>query len=160
VGGDIQYQTVWKPLNLVVQAATLRDPDPSRTIVDKTNHLVVPVYGTQFLVGGGADLTLSKFDAHVLVLPNRDLDRSTDYSFLSAVNVPFGRNLRLYSGHVYDHYSNQSVFSGQIAQVYNIGCSWKTAKWMELAFGGKAVRRPIRNDQAVYITMKFRMPLR
>lgn len=160
IGGELQYQTVWKPLQLRVQSAVLRDPDPNRTFVDKANQLVVPVYGLQGLVGGGADFSFQRAEAQLLVLPNRDLDRSTDYSLLSALNVPLNRNLKLRSGYIYDHYSRESVFSGKISQVYNLGLSWKMARWMEVSFGGKAVRRPIRNDQAVYVTTSFRLPLR
>jgi tetratricopeptide (TPR) repeat protein len=160
LGGELLYKTNWKPLQLRVQSAVLRDPDPNRTLVDKVNRHVVPVYGMQYLVGGGADLSFPRFDAQVLVLPNRDLDRSTDYSFLSALSVPLSRTLKLKSGYIYDHYSNQSAFTGKTAQVYNLGFSWKMAKWMELSVGGKAVRRPIRNDQAVYVTTSFRLPLR
>jgi hypothetical protein len=76
------------------------------------------------------------------------------------MSVPLSRTLKLKSGYIYDHYSNQSAFTGKTAQVYNLGFSWKMAKWMELSVGGKAVRRPIRNDQAVYVTTSFRLPLR
>lgn len=160
VSGDVEYHTAWKPLTLKIQAAGLRDPDPARTVVDKTNHLVNPVYGTQLLVGGGVRFSLPRLDAALLVLPNRDLDRSTDYSFLSAFEIPFAGKIKLRTGHVYDHYSRQSAFSGQIAQVFNVGASWKVARWLELGAGGKAVRRPIRNDQAVYLTTNFRLPIR
>ena len=160
LGGELLYKTSWKPLELRLQSAVLRDPDPNRTLVDKVNRLVVPVYGMQYLVGGGADISSPRFDAQVLVLPNRDLDRSTNYSFLSALSVPLSRALKLKSGYIYDHYSSQSAFSGKTAQVYNLGFSWKMTRWMELSVGGKAVRRPIRNDQAVYVTTSFRLPLR
>lgn len=160
VSGDIDYQTAWKPLSLQVKAAALRDPDPGRTFVDKPNHIVVPVYGKQFLMGGGGTFSLSRFEASVLMLPNRDLDRSTSFSFLSACTVPLRENLKLRAGHVYDNYSNQSVFRGQVAQVYNAGLSWKAARWTEISFGGKVVRRPVRNDQAIYVTTRVRLPIR
>ena len=160
LGGELVYNTSWKPLQLRLQSAVLRDPDPSRTFVDKANGIVTPVYGLQYLVGGGADLSFRRYEAELLVLPNRDLDRSTNYSFLGGLTVPVTRNLKLKSGYIFDHYSNQSVFSGNIAQVYNVGFSWKMARWMELSAGGKVVRRPIRNDQAVYVTTSFRLPLK
>ena len=160
VSGDIEYRTVWNPLRLQLKAAALSDPDPGRTTVDKSNHLVVPVYGKQFLVGGGGSLSLSRFEASLLMLPNRDLDRSTSYSFLSACTVPLRENLKLRAGHVYDNYSNESVFSGKVAQVFNAGLSWKAARWTEISFGGKVVRRPVRNDQAIYITTRLRLPIR
>ncbi len=160
LGGELLWKTTWKPLQVRLQSAVLRDPDPNRTLVDKASRLVVPVYGMQYLVGGGADISFPKFDAQVLVLPNRDLDRSTNYSFLSALNVALSRTLKLKSGYIYDHYSSESAFSGKTAQVYNVGFSWKMTRWMELSVGGKAVRRPIRNDQAVYVTTSFRLPLR
>ena len=69
-------------------------------------------------------------------------------------------NLKLRAGHVYDNYSNTSVFSGQIAQVFSAGLSWKAARWTEISFGGKVVRRPVRNDQAIYVTTRFRLPIR
>lgn len=160
LSGDIDYQTVWRPLSLQLKAATLRDPDPSRTTVDKPNHIVVPVYGKQFLVGGGATVSLPRFEVSTIMLPNRDLDRSTSYSFLSACTVQLRQNLKLRAGHVYDNYSNQSVFTGRTAQVFNAGVSWKAARWSEISFGGKVVRRPVRNDQAIYITTRFRLPIR
>lgn len=159
-GGDMLYNTAWKPLQLKLQAAVLRDPDPNRTLVDKANGIVTPVYGLQYLVGGGADLSTRHFEAQMLVLPNRDLDRSTNYSFLGGLTVPLNHDLKLRSGYIFDHYSSQSVFSGNIAQVYNLGFSWTMARWMELSAGGKVVRRPIQNDQAVYVTTSFRLPLR
>jgi len=160
VSRDIENQTTWRPQSMQVKAAVLRDPDPVRTSVDKTNHLVVPVYGKQFLFGGGGSLSFRRFEASLLVLPNRDLDRSTSYSFLSACVVAVRDNLKLRAGHVYDNYSNKSVFSGQVAQVYNAGLSWQAARWTEISFGGKVVRRPVRNDQAIYITTRFRLPIR
>lgn len=160
IGGELLYKTTWKPLQLRMVSAVLRDPDPNRTLVDKANRLVVPVYGLQYLLGGGMDLLFPRAEAQLLVLPNRDMDRSTDYSLLTAFSVPISRDLKLKSGYIYDHYSGQSVFSGKIAQVYNLGFSWKMARWVELSVGGKAVRRPIRNDQAVYVTTSFRLPLR
>lgn len=160
VSGDIDYQSSWKPLSLQLKAAALRDPDPDRTVVDKANHIVVPVYGKQFLLGGGGTVSLSRFEANTLVLPDRDLDRSTSYSILSSCTISLRENLRLRAGHVYDNYSNKSVFSGQIAQVYNAGLSWRAARWSEISFGGKVVRRPVRNDQAIYITTRFRLPIR
>ncbi len=160
VSGDIDYQTAWKPLSLQLKAATLRDPDPDRTVVDKTNHIVIPAYGKQFLAGGGGTFTFPRFEANVLILPNRDLDRSTSYSLLSACAVILHKDLKLRAGHVYDSYSNQSVFSGRIAQVYNAGLSWRPSRWSEISFGGKVVRRPVRNDQAIYVTTRFRLPIR
>jgi tetratricopeptide (TPR) repeat protein len=160
LGGELIYNTAWKPLQLRLQSAVLRDPDPNRTFVDKGNGIVTPVYGLQYLVGGGADLSFRRYEAQLLVLPNRDLDRSTNYSLLSALTVPLSRDLQLRSGYIFDHYSNQSAFAGKIAQVYNLGFSWKMARWMELSAGGKVVRRPIRDDQAVYVTTSFRLPLR
>jgi tetratricopeptide (TPR) repeat protein len=159
-GGELEYKTAWRPLSLRLQTAILRDPDPDRTVVDKLRHFVAPVYGMQYLVGGGADLSSPRFEARILMLPNRDLDRSTDFSVLSEFTVPFGQNLKLRAGHVYDHYSSQSVFSGEFAQVYKTGFSWTATKWMELSFGGKVVRRPVRNDQAIYVTTRFRLPIR
>ena len=160
LAAEVTYKTAWKPLELRLQTAVLRDPDPNRTLVDKTNHLVAPVYGMQYLVGGGANLSLRRFDAELLVLPNRDLDRSTNYSFLGALTVPLRPDLKFRSGYIYDHYSSESVFSGKIAQVYNVGFSWKMARWLEIFAGEKVVRRPVRNDQAVYVTTTFRLPLR
>jgi tetratricopeptide (TPR) repeat protein len=160
VSGEVEFQTPWRPLSLKLKAAALRDPDPARTLVDKSNHVVVPVYGKQVLVGGGAQLSLPRLETSVLMLPNRDLDRSTSYSFLSDCSVSLRENLKLRAGHVYDNYSSQSVFSGKVAQVYNAGLSWKAARWTEISFGGKVVRRPIRDDQAIYITTRFRLPIR
>lgn len=160
IGGELLYNTGWKPLQLRLQSAVLRDPDPNQTFVDKANGIVRPVYGMQYLVGGGADLSFRRYEAQLLVLPNRDLDRSTDYSFLGGLTVPLNRNVKLRAGYIFDHYSNQSVFTGKTAQVYNVGASWKLAKWLELSAGEKVVRRPIRNDQAVYVTTSFRLPLR
>jgi len=160
VSGNVEYQTAWRPLSLLVKAAVLRDPDPVSTLVDKPNHVVVPVYGKQFLIGGGGSLSLPRFEASLLMLPNRDLDRSTSYSFLSSCTVSLRENLNLRAGHVYDNYSNKSVFSRQVAQVYNAGLSWKPARWTEISFGGKVVRRPVRNDQAIYITTRIRLPIR
>lgn len=160
LSGELEYQTAWNPLTLQLKAATLRDPDPARTIVDKPNRLVVPVYGKQFLAGGGGTVSLPRFEASLVMLPNRDLDRSTSYSFLSSCTVPLRENLKLRAGHVYDSYSNQSAFSGQSAQVFNAGMFWRVAQWSEISFGGKVVRRPIRSDQAIYFTTRFRIPIR
>lgn len=160
VAAELTYRTQWKPLELRIQSAVLRDPDPNRTLVDKLNHNVVPVYGMQYLVGGGANLALRRFQAELLVLPNRDLDRSTNYSFLGTLAVPLRAGVQLKGGYIYDHYSSESVFTGKIAQVYNVGVSWKLARFMELSAGEKIVRRPVQNDQAVYITSTFRVPLR
>jgi tetratricopeptide (TPR) repeat protein len=160
VSGDIEYQIAWRPLSLQLKAATLRDPDPGRTTVDKSNHIVIPGYGKQFLVGGGGSLSFPRLEASLLMLPNRDLDRSTSYSFLSAGAVALRQDLKLRAGHVYDNYSNTSVFSGQIAQVFSAGLSWKAARWTEISFGGKVVRRSVRNDQAISVTTRFRLPIR
>lgn len=160
LGGELIYDTPWKPLQVKLQSAILRDPDPNRTFVDKANGIVTPVYGMQYLVGGGANLSFRRFEAELLVLPNRDLDRSTNYSFLGGLTIPVKRDLKLKSGYIFDHYSNDSVFAGRTAQVFNGGFSWKLSRWMELSAGGKVVRRPIRDDQAAYITTSFRLPLR
>lgn len=160
LSGELSYRTRWKPLQLRLMTAVLRDPDPNRTIIDKANRKVSVGYATQYLAGGGADFSFRRFEAGFLVLPNRDLDRSTDYSWLGNVTVPLSPSFKVKGGYVYDRYSSQSVFTGKNAQIYNAGVSWQTTPWLELTLGGKAVRRPIRNEQAVYITTRFTLPLR
>lgn len=160
VTADISYKTAWKPLQLRLIGAVLRDPDPARTVVDKVNKKVSVAYATQYLAGGGADFSFRRFEAELLVLPNRDLDRSTDYSVLGNLTIPLSSALKLKGGYVYDHYSSQSVFTGKKAQIYNAGLSWKVSPWLELSAGGKIIDRPIRSGHAAYVTTSFRWPTR
>lgn len=160
VGAELSYRTAWKPLQLRLMSAVLRDPDPDRTVVDKINRRVTVAYGTQYLVGGGAALSLRRLDAELLLLPNRDLDRSTDYSVLAQAAIPVRKPLTLRTGYIFDHYSASSLFSGQTAQIVNLGFSWRALRWLELTAGTKTIRRPIQNDQAFYITTSLGLPLR
>lgn len=160
LSAEISYQTSWKPLRLRLLSAFLRDPTPDQTVVDRIDQTVIVVYGTQYLVGGGANFSLRRFDAELLVLPNRDLDRSTNYSVLGGFTVQVARALKIKSGSIFDHYSTNSAFTGKTAQVYHAGLSWAPTRWLELSAGAKVIRRPVRNDQAAYLTATFRVPVR
>jgi len=160
LSGELSYQTSWKPLRLRLLTAVLRDPDPNGTVVDRVNRTVSVVYGTQYLVGGGANFSFPRFEAELLVLPNRDLDRSADYSFLGGFTVQVARHFKIKNGYIFDHYSTQSVFTRKTAHVYNAGFSWNATRWLELSAGGKTIRRPVRNDQVGYVAATFRVPLR
>ncbi len=160
LSAELSYATAWRPLQLRLMSAIFRDPDPNRTIVDKTNRKITVGYGTQYLIGGGADFTFRRFEAELLVLPNRDLDRSTDYSVLDDITVPVVRQVKFKTGYVFDHYSSSSVFTGKNAQIVNVGLSWTARRWLELSAGTKTIRRPIQNDQAVYVTTRFGLPIK
>ena len=65
LSAELSYATAWRPLQLRLMSAIFRDPDPNRTIVDKTNRKITVGYGTQYLIGGGADFTFRRFEAEL-----------------------------------------------------------------------------------------------
>lgn len=157
VSAELDVTTPWTPLSVRLLGAFLRDPDPDRTIVDRTAHTVAVVYGTQFLAGGGLVLDHPRLSARVLVLPNRDLDRSTDISVLASLTVPLG-SFSIGAGYVYDHYASTSIFAGQTAEVATGTLSYSGA-WVDLSAGAKTVRRPVRNSTGVFATARLKVPL-
>ncbi|HSS45210.1 MAG TPA: tetratricopeptide repeat protein [Thermoanaerobaculia bacterium] len=155
--GELAYRTRWDPLRLRLMGAFLRDPDPDRTIVDRTARRVTQLgYGTQFLLGGGAALSLSRFSGELLVLPNRDLDRTTNFSILARASVSLSSRVSLAGDYTFDHYSNQSPFAGQTAHLWVGTVHWSATPKIELSVGGKVVRRPVRNDSGLFATILVR----
>ncbi|MHB8484049.1 MAG: hypothetical protein ACYDBV_15235 [Nitrospiria bacterium] len=155
VSGELHYQSNWRPLEMTLIADYLRDPDPDMTIVDKVNQRVTVAYENQFLVGGGADLTFRLFEGGVLVIPNRDLDQSFDYSILSHGKIPLGPSFSVRLDYVKDYYSSQSPFTGSTAEISTLTFTWEAAKRLRVSAGGKVVNRPIQNETGAFITTTF-----
>lgn len=155
ISGELSYRTSWKPLRLRALAAYLRDPDPDKTTTDRSARTVDVVYGNQFLLGGGGEITFPRLTAQLLYLPNRDMDRSTDFSWLAKARVPLNAVVAVTGEYIYDHYSKDSPFDGQSAQIAMLSGTWTARPWLDLSAGTKFLHRPILNDKVVFATARF-----
>jgi tetratricopeptide (TPR) repeat protein len=160
VSAEVAISLPATPLRLRILSAFLRDPDPEKTIVNRAARTAEIVYGSQFLLGGGVGLSLPKLTGELLVLPNRDLDRSTDISVLVGVTVPLPSSFSVGAGYLFDHYSSTSPFSGQTAQLATATVTFTGWAWADVSGGVKVVRRPVRDDSGVFVTARFKLSVR
>lgn len=143
LSAELGYRTEWRPLRLIVMPAVLRDPDPNETAIDLVGGRVTRLaYNTQWLLGGGADLTLPHLDAKGLFIQNRDLDQSYAYSILAHVGAPVTSTVSMAFDYIYDVYSRHSTFDGETAHLSTVSVAWTVAPGLDLSAGPKLIVRP------------------
>ncbi len=157
LSGEVSFPTGWSPLRLRVLAAVLRDPDPQVTVIDRAARQVTLLqYGSQTLLGGGADLDLGRASALLLVIPNSDLDHSQAYSIIAGVGGTLHGAFRGRADYIHNKYASESVFSGQTSNVATFTLSWRAPSRLELSTGYKVAHRPIRNASGPFLTLRLR----
>ncbi len=143
LSAEVGYRVPGQPLRLSVLPAVLRDPDSSRTTIDKTAGRVTRLeYNTQWLLGGGVDVSLPRGDAKALIIQNRDLDQSYAYSLLGHVGAPVTSSVSVAFDHIYDVYSRHSTFDGETADLSTFTVAWAASPILDLSAGAKLIVRP------------------
>jgi hypothetical protein len=116
-GVEAYYITPIDGLFAKVMYALLRDPDPDKTEIKGRNNTATAagtatqtsvVYRTTSLLGGALEMEKGRWQGEIKYLPNRDLDNSYDYSFLTNVAYRFTSKISVRADYVYDKYSSQS----------------------------------------------------
>ncbi len=157
LSGELTYRTPYEPLRLRLITALLRDPDPARTFISRPAQKVLQLeYGTQFLLGGGGELSFDRVSGELLVLPNRDMDRSLRYSILGRLSFSVRPEVSLTLHHTFDRYSDQSPFAGDTGRLTMLTAGWRLLPGVDLSGGVKLSRRPSRDETGPFLTILYR----
>ncbi len=165
LGADVYYITPLKYLRAKVIFALLRDPDPDETEIQGRDNPNTSggtaaetdiAYRTTFLLGGGLEFVLNKWEAELKILPNRDLDNSYDYSLLTNVSYRFTDKIVGKLDYVYDKYSSESNFTDETAQVYMVSGSYELTKRIKIGAGYKHLDLPDRTENTGFVSLQLK----
>jgi hypothetical protein len=168
IGADVYYITPLQFLRAKVIFALLRDPDPEETEIQGRDNPNTSegtatetdiVYRTSFLLGGGLELVLNKWEAELKILPNRDLDNSYDYSLLTNVSYRFTDKLTGRLDYVYDKYSSESNFADETAHVYMASGFYEITARIKIGAGYKHLDLPDRTEDTGFVSLQFKTGL-
>ncbi len=157
VSGTVRA-TVIAPFYVKGYAAWLRDPDPRTVVQDTTQKLVDFSYETLHLIGGalGADFGTWGFEGKYL--PDRDLDRSTDYSIFFRAFYRI-RNTRFVYDFLYDHYSQFSYRAGQTSKVHMLTLIWDPFPYLRVRLGGKVLMESQKTSLNPFVFLRLKTGL-
>jgi len=157
LSGELSWRTPWSPLRLRTMVAVLRDPDPGGTVIDRpTGQLVSLKYGSQALLGGGAEVETDRVSALALLIPNPDLDRSQSWALVAALSARVHGAFSARADYIYAKYSDQSTFVGETSRVATFTAGWRAPAHLELSAGFKVARRPVHDDSGPFATFRIR----
>lgn len=167
-GGDIYYITPLEYLRGKLMIAVLRDPDPDKTEIQGRDNPNTPKgtapstdvkYQTSFLAGGAIEFVKDRWEAEIKVLPNRDLDSSYKYSFLTYASYRFTDELTGRLDYVHDKYSSESSFSGETANVYMVSAQYKMNDRIDIGAGFKHIDLPESNENTGFFSIRIKTGL-
>ena len=140
IGGTVRNWIV-KPVYAKIFAATLHDPDPTSLSFDQvTNTITGFGYEDLTLIGGALGFDNERVSAEVKYVPDRDLDRSLDWSVFSTLRVN-ANGLSVQYDFLYDTYSSTSVKALSASQVHMLTTTVQPADLLELKVGMKMLVR-------------------
>ena len=138
IGGEIR-QWIFRPVYARFFAATLRDPNPESVIVEPTSNRITGFgYEHVTLIGGGLGFDNEKVNAEIKYIPDRDLDRSLDWSFFAALQINTSP-VRARYDFLYDRYPSASGRNFSWSQVHMVTAIVEPARSLELSIGVKAM---------------------
>lgn len=139
--GASMRNTIAGPVYGRLFAAVLRDPDPQTVVSDPVSGAVTSFgYETVGLLGAGLGYDDGSLSGEVRYVPDRDLDRSLQWSVFARIAYRFGR-YGIQADLLYDRYpaSGSRGFTGsRVAMVTAMAEPWE---WVEMRGGVKVLTR-------------------
>lgn len=168
ISAEIYYLLPVDYLKVKVIYANLKDPDPDKTEIKGRDNLKTPIgtaavtdirYQTSSLLGGALEFDWDQWSAELKYLPNRDLDNSYKYSFLTNVGYEFNPRLSTRLDYVYDKYSATSSFAGETAKVYMMSALYALNDRIDLGIGYKLIHVPRGNENTGFVSLSYKTGL-
>ncbi|MBI5039412.1 MAG: hypothetical protein HZC13_06625 [Nitrospirae bacterium] len=168
ISAEVYYLLPVDFLKAKVIYANLRDPDPNTTEIKGRDNLKTSSgtatttdirYQTSSLLGGAVEFERDQWSAELKYLPNRDLDNSYKYSFLTGVGYELNPRLSTRLDYVYDKYSAISNFAGETAKVYRMSALYELNERVDLGVGYKHIHIPRGNENTGFLSLSYKTGL-
>lgn len=146
---------VFGPVYFKAYGALLHDPDPATFVMDTlTNTVKGFKYERLGLLGGAIGVSMPRWDISTKVIPDRDLDRSTDYSVFADISYDPGTWKFSYD-YLLDKYSKFSYRAGQLSHVHMLTVRLKQAGFADVLFGVKYLIRDKKSQITPFIALNL-----
>lgn len=168
ISAEVYYKPSPEGLRAKLIYALLRDPDPDTTEIKGRDNLNTPTgiatstdveYRSSSLLGGALEYVRDRWEAELKYLPNRDLDNSYKYSFLTGVGYRVNPELSTRLDYVYDKYSSKSIYAGESANVYMVSALYKLTPRLDLGAGYKHIDIPRGDENTGFISISYKTGL-
>lgn len=161
ISGEVEFPVAVEGIKGSIIYARLHDPDPDRTRI-KGRPVSSPaasteiVYRNTSLLGGSIKYDRNPWEIKLKYFPNRDLDNSYKYSFLTSAEYDFTRRFTGRIDHVFDKYSSESNFTGKTANVYMISASYEWRPDLKIGGGYKYIDIPRGIEHTGFVTITYK----
>lgn len=139
-------------------AAMLRDPDPDSFVMEAATGTALGFgYETVTLVGGGVGYDGGDFAGEVMYVPDRDLDRSLEWSVFAKVRYMPGR-FGVQADLLLDRYpaiGTREVTASRVVMISVLANPWDA---LEVRAGWKALTR-LTTESAPFVTLRIKTGL-
>ncbi len=168
ISAEVYYLLPMDSIRAKLIYANLKDPDPDNTEIKGRDNLKTPLgmatatdirYQTSSLLGGALEYDKDQWRGELKYLPNRDLDNSYKYSFLTGVGYELNPRLSTRLDYVYDKYSSTSAFAGNTAKVYMMSALYSLNDRIDLGFGYKHIHIPRGNENTGFVSLSYKTGL-
>jgi len=132
-----------RPVYAKLFGAILRDPDPGSFVMDPViGGIDAFRYARQSLVGGAVGIDAARWNAEIKVVPDRDLDRSIDWSLFGRVRYVAGAALLQYD-FLYDVYPLSPSRQVGSSKVHMFTVGLEPIRLLEVRLGAKTLMREV-----------------
>jgi len=142
IGGTVRNWVV-RPLYVKFFASMLRDPDPQSFLLNPATKTAIGFgYEHITLIGAAVGLDNDRWNVELKYVPDRDLDRSLDWSLFGKIRFNAARFGVQYD-FLFDQYPQSSSRSFQSSQVHMATLMVEPTMFLDLKAGIKVLRREV-----------------
>ena len=154
IGGTIRNWIV-RPVYAEVFAAVLHDPDPGSLIMDPATGSIAGFgYENMTLLGGAVGFESDRLSVDLKYVPDRDLDRSLNWSLFSRIRVNMNAFSMQYD-FLYDTYPASTTNAFSSSQVHMLTGAVEPAAFLEMRVGVKMLLRDV-TRVAPFISLRLK----
>lgn len=147
-------QAMAGPVYVRFLGALLRDPDPASFSTSPQGKIQSFRYEQLGLFGGGVGFDNGRIQVEMKYIPDRDLDRSLDWSVFGMARYEWDR-LGIRYDILYDRYRSSASVTVVSPTVHMVSLQWNADAMLQLAGGAKVMSRTT-TDLVPFIQFRYR----